>query len=199
MKIFLLIFIWLILFTSLMTYSVRELYSESSIKPGIFQVSRDIRAEELFKVNANITLPANISPSQDIRITTLQKFLYQLRSPLLENAEDIVKYADLYGLDYALVPAIAMQESNLCKVIPVDSYNCWGFGIYGNKITRFNSYKEAIAQVSKTIKETYIKKGLTNPTLLEDVWAPPSKGSWSYSVTYYITQIHNIERNTPAS
>lgn len=132
--------------------------------------------------------------SQDIRIITLRKFLTNINSPLINNVEDIVNYADIYSLDYALVPAISMQESNGCKRIPVESYNCWGFGIYGTKITRFTSYKEAIAQVSKTIHESYIKAGLTNPTLLEDKWAPPSKGQWSYAVNYYISLIHNLER-----
>ncbi|EKE15273.1 MAG: hypothetical protein ACD_12C00096G0002 [uncultured bacterium] len=92
-----------------------------------------------------------------------------------------------------------MQESAGCKKIPVDSHNCWGFGIYGSKITRFDSYAEAIIQVSKTIKETYIKSGLTNVTLLEDKWTPPSRGQWSSSVNFFIGKIREYEKNTPAS
>ena len=92
-----------------------------------------------------------------------------------------------------------MQESNGCNRIPYNSNNCWGYGIYGNNITYFNSYEEAIAQVSKIIKEAYIKKGLTNITLLEDRWAPSSNGLWSSSVNYFINLIKEVEKKTPAS
>lgn len=141
----------------------------------------------------------DIHPSQDIRVLVLKKFLKDYRSPLADLAEDLVRIADLWGLDYTLLPAIAMQESGGCKKIPVDSYNCWGFGIYGDKVTRFSSYQEGAHQVAKTIKETYIKNGLTNPTLLEDLWAPPSKGLWSYAVNYFIGKIKEYEKNTPAA
>lgn len=132
----------------------------------------------------------NPTPTQDVRFTALYRFLSETKSPMLDVTNDLIKAADIYGLDYALLPAIAMQESNGCKIIPQDSYNCWGFGIYGTKITRFSSYSEAIFQIAKTIKETYIKKGMTNPTLLEDYWTPSSRGSWSYAVNYFINKIH---------
>lgn len=138
-------------------------------------------------------------PTQDIRIIVLKKFLSNYKSPLEEYAEDLVKTADLWGLDYALLPSIAMQESGGCKRLPLDSYNCWGYGIYANKVIRFSSYQEAMNQVAKTIKEAYIKKGLTNPTLVEDIWAPPSRGLWSNAVNFFIGKIRDYEKNTSAS
>ena len=143
--------------------------------------------------------PTDSTPLHDIRHLVLKKFLTDYRSPLKENVDELVKQADLYAIDYALIPAIAMQESGGCKNIPMDSYNCWGFGIYGGKITKFQSYNEAISQVAKTIKETYIKSGLTNVTLLEDKWVPPSRGQWSSSVNFFIGKIREYEKNTPAS
>ena len=54
-----------------------------------------------------------------------------------------------------------MQESNLCRrLIPENSYNCWGGGIYGTTVTRFDSYDDAIETVGKGLKKTYIDKGL---------------------------------------
>jgi len=53
-----------------------------------------------------------------------------------------------------------MQESNLCKKQLKDSFNCWGFGIYGKKVTRFDSYKQAIYTVTKTLANQYKAKGL---------------------------------------
>lgn len=145
------------------------------------------------------SLPPNVLPEEDVRITVLQKFFQAYKSPLSDYIEDIVKQADLNGMDYALLPAIAMQESGGCKNIPADSYNCWGFGIYGSKVTRFSSFPEAIAQVTKTVKEAYIKNGLTNATLVEDRWTPSSRGQWSYAVNYFISIILDIEKNIPAS
>src|SRR3989344_9708335 len=86
---------------------------------------------------------------QDGRVTALQKFFAQYESPLEPYAGLIVELADKYNMDYRLVPAIAMKESTLCHKIPKDSYNCWGYGIYGGKVTRFENYEEAIATVSK--------------------------------------------------
>src|SRR3989344_5498257 len=47
----------------------------------------------------------------DSRVASLQKFLARYNSPLLPYAEKIVSVADQYGFHYALLPAIAMQES----------------------------------------------------------------------------------------
>lgn len=141
----------------------------------------------------------NISPQVDVRVTTLTKFLQKYNSPLTDLAPYLVTQADRWGLDYTLIPAIAMQESLGCKVIPNDSFNCWGFGIYGSKVTKFSSYEEAIAQVAKTIKESYIKNGLTNSTLLENIWAPQSEGQWSYAVNYFTGKMKDLEKNIPAS
>lgn len=182
--------LWILLYIFIITYSFTELYNTATPDVKVLAATEN----SSWKDNQLQNNRTNIPPSQDIRITTLKRFLTNINSPLVSNVEDIITYADLYSLDYALVPAISMQESNGCKRIPNNSYNCWGFGIYGSKITRFGSYKEAIAKVSKTIHESYIKAGLTNPTLLEDKWAPPSKGQWSYAVNYYISLIHNLEK-----
>lgn len=171
-------------------------------KPDQIQVSFNSIAEAKSKNMdnpMNISDSKNISPNHDIRILALYEFLKAYRSPLMDYTEEIVKQADLNAMDYAIIPAISMQESGGCKSIPADSYNCWGYGIYGTKITRFSSYPEAIAKVSKTVKEAYIKDGLTNPTLVEDRWTPSSKGQWSYSVNYFIIKIHEIEKNLAAS
>ena len=129
----------------------------------------------------------------------MKKFFTDYKSPLASSVDQIIYQSDLYGLDYALIPAIAMQESGGCKAIPVNSYNCWGFGIYGNKQVDFTSFDEAVTKVAKTIKEAYIKRGLTNATLLEDRWTPSSRGQWSYSVNYFIGKIRDYEKNIPSS
>src|SRR5258706_444671 len=71
--------------------------------------------------------------ASDGRTEAVRQFFARFDSPLEPYANDIVKAADQYGLDFRLLPAIAMQESNLCRKMPEGSNNCWGFGIYGGK------------------------------------------------------------------
>ncbi|KKS98359.1 MAG: hypothetical protein UV73_C0002G0073 [Candidatus Gottesmanbacteria bacterium GW2011_GWA2_43_14] len=162
--------------------------------------SKSVKREILYFDNeGKLSLASSLVPSQDARTSILKKFLASYNSPLIESTDEIIKQSDIYGLDYALIPAIAMQESGGCKVLPPGSHNCWGFGIYGDKTVSFNNYSEAINAVAKTIKEAYIKKGLTNPTLVEDRWTPSSKGNWSYSVNFFIGKIRELERNYHAT
>jgi len=63
--------------------------------------------------------------TKDARIEMLNQFLARYKSPLLPYAEEIVTAAEKYDLDWRLVPAIGMQESNLCKKEIKESYNCW--------------------------------------------------------------------------
>lgn len=124
--------------------------------------------------------------SKDARVEIIKQFFAKYKSPLEPFASNVVGDADKYGLDYRLLPAIAMQESNLCQKIIVDSYNCWGFGIYGKKVTRFESYPEAIDTVSKTLATNYIAGGLNTPEEIMKKYTPSSNGSWAYSVNYFM-------------
>lgn len=127
--------------------------------------------------------------TNDGRAEAIRQFFEKFGSPLEPYADDVVTAADQYGLDFRLLPAIAMQESNLCKKIPEDSYNCWGYGIYGGKVTRFNDYKEAIYTVSKTLGTKYKGKGLVTPDQIEAVYTPPSEGSWANGVNHFMDQL----------
>lgn len=124
--------------------------------------------------------------SGDSRTANLKSFFRKHNSPLYNYADKIVKVSDKYQFDYRLLPAIAMQESNLCRVIPDDSYNCWGWGIYGTTVTKFDSYGEAIEAVGKGIKEHYIDKGLVTASAIMKKYTPPSQGSWAYGVNTFL-------------
>lgn len=130
--------------------------------------------------------------TQDARPGALKDFLLLYNSPLAPYAELMVITADEYGLDFRLLPAIAMQESNLCKRIPKDSYNCFGFGIYGSKVTRFENFEEAITTVARTLAKEYIAKGYRNPDEIMKKYTPASNGSWAESVAYYMDLIYTI-------
>jgi hypothetical protein len=122
----------------------------------------------------------------DARAANLKAFLRKYNSDLYLHAEKIIEVSDKYQFDYRLLPAIAMQESNLCRVIPDNSYNCWGWGIYGTTVTRFDSYDDAIETVAKGIKDHYIDEGLVTASAIMEKYTPSSKGSWQHGVNTFL-------------
>lgn len=122
----------------------------------------------------------------DGRVANLKNFFRKYNSPLYDYAEFIVEVSDKYRFDYRLLPAIAMQESNLCKYIPKDSHNCWGWGIYGDNVIKFNSYKEAIETVARGIRKNYLDKGLITASKIMEKYTPSSKGSWAHGVNTFL-------------
>lgn len=126
---------------------------------------------------------------KDARVEMVRQFFLQYGSPLEPFAQDVINSADTYNIDFRLIPAIAMQESNLCKKIIKDSYNCWGFGIYGKKVTRFKDYKEGIEAVTKTLAKNYKDKGLETPTEIMSKYTPGSSGGWANGVTHFMNQL----------
>jgi hypothetical protein len=138
-----------------------------------------------YKANLSDGYSAEIK-SGDARAANLKAFLRQYNSDLYLYAEKIIEVSDKYQFDYRLLPAIAMQESNLCRVIPDNSYNCWGWGIYGTTVTRFDSYDEAIETVAKGIKEHYIDEGLVTASAIMQKYTPSSNGSWQNGVNTFL-------------
>lgn len=126
---------------------------------------------------------------EDGRKEKVRQFLAKYNSPMEPYAGDIVDAADQYGLDHRLIPAIAMQESNLCKKIPHGSHNCWGYGIYGGKVTRFVDYKEGIYTVTKGLATRYKSKGLVTPDQIMKMYTPGSNGSWAFSVNHFMEEL----------
>lgn len=133
---------------------------------------------------------SNIVTTGDARPEILRQFLADHKSPLEPYAKFIVEKADEVGLeDPRLIVAIAMCESNLCKRIPEDSYNCWGFQ---NGTTKFPSMEWAISRVAETLKEQYLDKGLKTPEEIMVKYAPPSVekgGPWAQCVRQYLNQL----------
>jgi hypothetical protein len=126
---------------------------------------------------------------QDARTESLRSFFKKNNSPLEPYAQNFIDNAEKYNLDFRLMPAIAMQESNLCKKSPKDSFNCWGFGVYGKKVTRFESFEEGIESVAKTLSEKYHSIGLISPEEIMTKYTPSNNGDWAKSVNYFMGQL----------
>ena len=127
--------------------------------------------------------------SEDGRVKALETFFAKYNSPLMAHGKFIVEEADTHNIDYRLIPAIAMQESTLCKKIIKDSHNCWGFGIYGGKVTRFASFDEAISKVTSTLSKKYVQKGYVSPSEIVQKYTPGDTGRWPQVVSLMMQNI----------
>jgi hypothetical protein len=128
----------------------------------------------------------------DARPILIKNYLARFDSPLEPHYQDIVEIADRNSINPNLLVAIAQQESNLCKRIPPNSYNCWGYGIYGDKVTRFESYPEALDTVARGLKKNYIDKGLITPEQIMAKYTPPSLeigGPWAKGVNQFLEDL----------
>ena len=130
--------------------------------------------------------------ARDARPEIVAQFLESYSCPLEpyeQYAQSFVKTADKYNLDFRLLPAIAMQESNCCKKMPDGSNNCWGYGIYGDQVIHFNSIEEGMDIIGKTLSKNYTTKGLMEPDEIMAKYTPQSKGTWAYGVLYFMNEM----------
>lgn len=125
----------------------------------------------------------------DAREVIIRQYLEKYNSPLVPFAGKLVDEAQANGLDFRLLVAIAQQESNLCKKIPADSYNCWGWGIHSRGTLMFKNYEEAIETVASGIKEEYFDKGYTTPEQIMSKYTPLSPGTWATGVNQFLQEM----------
>lgn len=131
----------------------------------------------------------------DARALLLSKFLTQHGSPMAEYAGYIVDRAEHYDIDYRLVSAIAMCESNAGKRMPSkDSHNAWGISVETGETSgaKFPNWLYAIDWVSRYLKEKYYARGITSLIDIGAIYAPPSveKGnSWATCVDHFMEEI----------
>lgn len=156
-----------------------------AVLPQVLAVSTQVLEP---KSNPIPTLDLNFRVA-DGRSLLITHYLRRYKSPLQPHADEIVRVSDKYGLDWRLLVAIAQQESNLCKKIPSNSFNCWGFGIYGNKVTRFDSFQAGLETVAKALKRDYVDKGLDTPEKIMAKYTPPSQGDWAHGVNKFLEDI----------
>jgi len=127
--------------------------------------------------------------ASDARAEIIRQYLLRYKSPMSSYADYIVKTADEFNIDYRLTTAIAQQESNLCKLAPPKTFNCWGWGIHSEGTLGFSSYEEGIKAVTMGIAQNYIAKGLDTPEKIMSKYTPLSNGSWARGVEEFLSQM----------
>jgi hypothetical protein len=135
-------------------FSLVSIKNSSVVKTALnSQNSQNLIVNPLSGLRVYASLPTQFpsvsgsAEAADARPEIVKQYLESYDSPLVPYADLIVQTADKYLLDYRLITAIAQQESSLCKIIPPESYNCWGWGITGQGTLSFSSYQDGIEQV----------------------------------------------------
>ncbi len=154
--------------------------------------------EKASRSSANIKLFEFKKEGNDYRVKVIEKYLTYYNSPMIDNADDFVYYADKYNLDWRLVLAISGVESTYGKRIPPYSYNGWGWGVYGDNVIRFKSWEEGIETVSQGLRVKYMDKwGKKDINQIGSVYA--SSPHWANSVNIHYNMIQRFILSNPQS
>ncbi len=153
----------------------------------IFSAGTTFAKEEASKPSAK--LEAKVKQEiPDNRAKILESYLNQTKSPLAPYAKDFVKSADKYNLDWKLVAAISGLESSFGQHIPYNSYNGWGWGVYGDNVIRFKSWDEGIEVISKGLRERYLRERMeSDPYIIGPTYA--SSPTWAQRVSFFMASI----------
>lgn len=199
MRKLILTFIWfpsalILLFADLYLLNSIPKNTSSSTEASIVSPLGDITPYHVAASTSTSQVLGTKINSADARILLLEQFLKDHNSPLTPYAKTFVEEADKNNIDFRLVVAIAMCESNLGKHIPENSYNAWGIAVYTgqNSGANFSNWEQAISWVSRYMKERYLDRGHDTLREIGAIYAPPSVNtghSWSRCVEEFQTGI----------
>ena len=174
-------------------FSLFSLKTSTAVKQDLGSSNLLISPQSGVKVYASLpTKFPSVSEeitSADARPEILRQYMESYGSPLAPFADLIVQTADKYSLDFRLITAIARQESNMCKLIPPGSYNCWGWGIHSKGTLGFESFSDGIEQVSSGLRTDYLNKGYSTIEEIMSKYTPLSNGSWALGVNSFMTEM----------
>jgi len=126
---------------------------------------------------------------EDARAALLNQFFEMYKCPMADLGEVFVAEADKNDIPFWIVPAIAFQESSCGKRTPekegIESYNAWGWAVYGDTTKHFDDWEHGIAVVSKYMNDRFFSQGITDPCEIMKIYTPPSKGSWCEGVMFF--------------
>ena len=136
----------------------------------------------------NYTISYEIIPA-DARSEIVRQIMKKYKSPLAEVAEEIVKEADKWKIDHRLIPALALKESGGCRLIPENSNNCWGYGIYKGKTTRFETYAQGVAVVTKALATRFKVDGKVTPETIMPLYTAGTDTTWASDILMYMDKM----------
>lgn len=201
MQKFFFIFSWFLISTSAVligssAYSFYFLAQNNSASK--FDLAQIPKIQSPQESKSQSMLVTTVIESEDARAQIIAQFLERYNSPMKPYdfyGEKIVEIADRYQIDFRLLPAIAMQESGLCKnQNPNAPRNCLGFGIHKSGTLDFESYEAGFEKAGRELKAYYIDKGLLTVEQIESKYTPSSNGSWANSVNQWMAEMRFDDR-----
>jgi hypothetical protein len=133
--------------------------------------------------------------TRDSRAQKINAVFKEYKCPLEGLGEVFVYEADKYNIPWWLVASVSFQESSCGKKTPepsgLESYNAWGWAVYGDNVQTFDNWVRGIETVSEYMSERFYQKGITEPCDIMKTYTPPSQGSWCEGIKYFGDQIQN--------
>jgi hypothetical protein len=192
---------WLLLTTGAILLSMAGVhYAQQSQKKqfasnGREQVAADNSAENLGEVT-RVSGVETIVESDDARAAIVAKFLERHGSPMQPAdyyGRRLVEIADTYNLDFRLLPAIAMRESNLCKNTHSEApHNCLGFGIHEQGTLDFDSYEAGFERAARELRAYYVNEGRITTEMVGQKYA--ASPTWADGVNQFMAEMRYDDR-----
>lgn len=183
-----LLLLWFILTPIFLASTIFVSLKQNSEK-NLLENYPSIATSEL-EINNNLEGEILSAKIDDMRPYIVSKFLKE--TPLEQHSNLIIEVADKYGIDYRLIPAIAMKESGAGVTIDQSTHNAWG---WENGRTVFSSWEYAIEIVGRTLKNNYVAKGLVTPEQIMTIYAPPqvyTGGKWAKDINFFFSQMESL-------
>jgi hypothetical protein len=168
-------------------YSIgREISEDNSGSNSVVYANEYNNIEQINveEIEENVQTISKEQIAYNNKVSNIKKYLSSRGAPLANYAEDFVKAAEYYDIDYRLVAAISIIESSGGKHT-FKPYNAWGWGKSG-----FESWTDGIWTVSKGLAK-YYSLGMTTPKSISKSYCPPSADSWARKVSYVMSVISN--------
>jgi hypothetical protein len=196
------VYAWLLLATGVILSSAAALHFffidyELPTQTLAYQESEPENTPEPAFVAQQVKGVETVIEVEDGRAEVVANFLERHNADLIPYdhfGQVFVEIADRYGFDFRLLPAIAMQESNLCQKIPPNSFNCLGFGVHSRGTLAFDSYEANFDRAGRELKQNYIDQGRTTPEQIMQKYTPSSNGSWAESVNQWMAEMRYDDR-----
>ena len=193
---------WLLATTGVILLSIAGVYYFSQPKVALFGVGNQEpvasadNADTLAADNTTVQGVQTVVESEDSRPVIIAKFLERNNSPMKPYdyyGRRLVEIADVYNLDFRLLPAIAMLESNLCKNTHSDApHNCLGFGIHSEGTLDFESYEAGFERAAKELRTYYVNDGLITTEMVGERYA--SSPTWAERVDQFMAELRYDDR-----
>jgi len=169
-------------------------YIVSILIPAFLVVTTALYTGKDTNKNLQLNTQNTAISHEDSRIAVLEKFFEKYNSPLKGHADTFVKTAEKYNIDYKLLPAISCMESTCGKRMLPNTYNPFGWGIYGKNFIAFKNFDEAIETVGAGLNKGYFAKGLDTVAEIAPIYTPPNSHNWKNGVNFFIYKMEEVEK-----